>query len=107
MTENPVNRPKVGDTTSRPVYGFRIVPTAERLKTKGCIHLLNKKVTKWKPLNVITENVIITCFIKSLSMLLFALYDKVSLAPNIILTSTKKQFYSVNVFVIILLMGSS
>jgi hypothetical protein len=35
MTENPVNRPKVGDTTSRPVYGFRIVPTAERLKTKG------------------------------------------------------------------------
>jgi hypothetical protein len=37
MTENPVNRPKVGDMTSRPVYGFRIVPIAERLKTKGSI----------------------------------------------------------------------
>ena len=41
MTENPVNRPKVGDTTSRPVYGFRIVPTAERLKTKGSINVNN------------------------------------------------------------------
>jgi hypothetical protein len=38
LTENPVNRPKVGDTTSRPVFGFRIVPIAERLKTKGCIY---------------------------------------------------------------------
>ncbi len=43
MTENPVNWPKVGDTTSRPVYGFRIVPTAERLKTKGSINKIKKK----------------------------------------------------------------
>ena len=53
MTENPVNRPKVGDTTSRPVYGFRIVPIAERLKTKGSIYKSTKHV-----INVFCKKVI-------------------------------------------------
>jgi hypothetical protein len=38
LTENPVNRSKVDDAMTRPVFGFRIVPTAERLNAKGSIY---------------------------------------------------------------------
>jgi hypothetical protein len=64
MTENPVNRPKVGDTTSRPVYGFRIVPIAERLKTKGsmakptariCVFHVKKLSESWPQHNFLSK----------------------------------------------------
>jgi hypothetical protein len=46
MTENPLNRPEVNDTSSRSATQFKIVPTAESLNHKGSIYKKTSKARK-------------------------------------------------------------